>query len=168
MTTSERSRIERYDAASIEPRWQARWAELELYEADLEDTSRPKYYLLTMYPYPSGDLHIGHWYIMTPTDAIARFRRMHGDNVFFPIGFDAFGLPAESAAIKNGIHPAIWTMQNIEIMRRQFRTMGRPSMVGRGRHRPARVLPLEPVDLPEAARGRLAYRAMAPGRLVPQ
>jgi leucyl-tRNA synthetase len=124
VTTSERSRIERYDPASIEPRWQARWAELELYEADLEDTSRPKYYLLTMYPYPSGDLHIGHWYITTPTDAIARFRRMHGDNVFYPIGFDAFGLPAEGAAIKNGIHPAIWTMQNIEIMRRQFRTMG--------------------------------------------
>ena len=124
MTTSERSRIERYDAASIEPRWQARWAELGLYEADLHDTSRPKYYLLTMYPYPSGDLHIGHWYITTPTDAIARFRRMHGDNVFYPIGFDAFGLPAEGAAIKNGIHPAIWTMQNIEIMRRQFRSMG--------------------------------------------
>ena len=124
MTTRERPRIERYDAASIEPRWQAHWAELGLYEADLEDTSRPKYYLLTMYPYPSGDLHIGHWYITTPTDALARFRRMHGDNVFYPIGFDAFGLPAEGAAIKNGIHPAIWTMQNIEIMRRQFRSMG--------------------------------------------
>ena len=68
-------------------------------------TSRPKYYLLTMYPYPSGDLHIGHWYIVTPTDALARFRRMHGYNVFFPIGFDAFGLPAENAAIKNGVHP---------------------------------------------------------------
>ena len=69
-------------------------------------TSRPPYYLLTMYPYPSGDLHIGHWYIKTPTDALARFRRMHGDNVFFPIGFDAFGLPAENAAIKNRHPPA--------------------------------------------------------------
>jgi leucyl-tRNA synthetase len=80
--------------------------------------------MLTMYPYPSGDLHIGHWYIVTPSDALARFRRMHGYNVFFPIGFDAFGLPAENAAIKSGGHPYTWTMQNIENMRRQFRTMG--------------------------------------------
>ena len=77
-----------------------------------------------MYPYPSGDLHVGHWYITTPTDAVGRYRRMHGYNVFYPIGFDAFGLPAEGAAIKNGIHPAIWTFTNIEKMRRQFRTMG--------------------------------------------
>ena len=77
-----------------------------------------------MYPYPSGDLHIGHWYIVTPSDALARFRRMHGYNVFFPIGFDAFGLPAENAAIKSGGHPFTWTMQNIQTMRRQFRTMG--------------------------------------------
>jgi len=119
-----RHRIERYDPTAIEPRWQARWAELELYETDLHDASRPKHYLLTMYPYPSGDLHIGHWYIVTPSDALARFRRMHGDNVFFPIGFDAFGLPAENAAIKNGGHPFTWTMQNIENMRRQFRSMG--------------------------------------------
>ena len=87
-------------------------------------TSKPKYYLLTMYPYPSGDLHIGHWYIVTPSDALARFRRMHGYNVFFPIGFDAFGLPAENAAIRSGGHPFTWTMANIEKMRRQFRTMG--------------------------------------------
>ena len=119
-----RRRTERYEPTAIEPRWQARWAELGLYETDLHDASRPKSYILTMYPYPSGDLHVGHWYITTPTDAIARFRRMHGYNVFYPMGFDAFGLPAEGAAIKNGIHPAIWTMQNIETMRKQFRTMG--------------------------------------------
>ncbi len=123
-TIRDRIRIERYDPAEIEPRWQARWAELGLYRTDLADTSRPKYYLLTMYPYPSGDLHIGHWYIKTPTDALARFRRMHGYNVFFPIGFDAFGLPAENAAIRSGIHPAEWTMRNIENMRRQLRSMG--------------------------------------------
>ncbi len=123
-TTDSRSRVERYDPNAIEPRWQDQWATLRLYETDLTDESRPKYYLLTMYPYPSGDLHIGHWYIVTPSDAIARFRRMHGFNVFFPIGFDAFGLPAENAAIKNGGHPFTWTMSNIENMRRQFRTMG--------------------------------------------
>ena len=117
------TRIERYDPASIEPRWQARWDELGLHRTDLS-TARNRYYLLTMYPYPSGDLHIGHWYIVTPTDAIARFRRMHGLNVFLPIGFDAFGLPAENAAIRNQINPRDWTMSNIETMRRQFRTMG--------------------------------------------
>jgi leucyl-tRNA synthetase len=119
-----RDRVERYDPATIEPRWQARWAELGLHDTDLHDRSKPKYYLLTMYPYPSGDLHIGHWYIKTPTDAIARYRRMHGENVFLPIGFDAFGLPAENAAIKGGFHPREWTMRNIENMRRQLRSMG--------------------------------------------
>ena len=123
-TETERSRVERYDPATIEPRWQKAWDELGLYRTDLSDTSRPKYYLLTMYPYPSGDIHIGHWYIKTPTDAIARFHRMHGENVFYPIGFDAFGLPAENAAIKNGINPRDWTMSNIDNMRRQLRMMG--------------------------------------------
>jgi len=122
--TQERTRIERYEPASFESRWQARWAELGMHRTDLHDRSKPKFYLLTMYPYPSGDLHIGHWYIKSPTDAIARYRRMHGYNVFFPIGFDAFGLPAENAAIKNGINPRDWTMQNIEHERGQLRSMG--------------------------------------------
>jgi leucyl-tRNA synthetase len=124
VSAESRTRVERYDPTTIEPRWQARWAELGLHDTDLTGDPRPKYYLLTMYPYPSGDLHIGHWYIVTPSDALARFRRMHGYNVFFPIGFDAFGLPAENAAIKNGGHPFTWTMSNIETMRRQFRSMG--------------------------------------------
>jgi leucyl-tRNA synthetase len=119
-----RIRAERYEPTSIEPRWQARWAELRLYDTDLRDHSRQRFFLLTMYPYPSGALHIGHWYIKTPTDAIARYKRMHGFNVFLPIGFDAFGLPAENAAIKNNINPRDWTMANIEKMRRQLRTMG--------------------------------------------
>jgi leucyl-tRNA synthetase len=122
-TAPGRSRIERYDASTIEPRWQQRWDELGLYDTDLGDT-RNRYYLLTMYPYPSGDIHIGHWYIKTPTDAIARFQRMHGKNVFLPIGFDAFGLPAENAAIRNKINPRDWTMSNIANMRRQLRQMG--------------------------------------------
>ena len=120
----ERDRIDRYDPPEIEPRWQAKWEEMGLHRTDLHDASRRKFYLLTMYPYPSGDLHIGHWYIVTPTDAYGRFRRMHGDNVFLPIGFDAFGLPAENAAISSGVHPREWTMRNIEKETRQFKTMG--------------------------------------------
>ncbi|HVL53239.1 MAG TPA: leucine--tRNA ligase [Vitreimonas sp.] len=120
---TERVRVERYQPTDIEPRWQARWDELGMHRTDLSDTGN-RYYLLTMYPYPSGDIHIGHWYIVTPTDAIARYQRMHGKNVFLPIGFDAFGLPAENAAIRNNINPRSWTMSNIENMRRQLRQMG--------------------------------------------
>ena len=118
------SRVERYDPAEIEPRWQARWEELGMHKTDLDDDSKPPFYLLTMYDYPSGDLHIGHWFTKTPTDAISRHKRMQGYNVFFPVGFDAFGLPAENAAIKSGVHPREWTLRNIENMRRQLRTMG--------------------------------------------
>jgi leucyl-tRNA synthetase len=112
-----------YDPAVIEPKWQARWEQDNLYHANI-DPSRPKHYALTMLPYPSGDLHIGHWYAMTPSDARARFMRMNGYNVLFPMGFDAFGLPAENAAIKRNIHPKEWTYKNIERMRKQLKSMG--------------------------------------------
>jgi len=112
-----------YNPGEIEPRWQARWEAEGLYYADI-DINRPKYYALTMLPYPSGDLHIGHWYAMTPSDARARYKRMNGYNVMFPMGFDAFGLPAENAAIRHNIHPKEWTYHNIERMRRQLRSMG--------------------------------------------
>ena len=115
---------ESYNPSEIEPRWQARWDELGLHKTNLDDDSRPPFYLLTMYDYPSGDLHIGHWFTKTPTDAISRFKRMQGYNVFFPVGFDAFGLPAENAAIKSGVHPREWTLRNIANMRRQLRSMG--------------------------------------------
>jgi leucyl-tRNA synthetase len=120
----DRPNIDRYQPHQIEPRWQQRWEELGMHGTDLHDESRPKFYLLTMYPYPSGDLHIGHWSIKAPTDAVGRFKRMSGYNVFFPIGFDAFGLPAENAAIRSGTHPREWTLRNIENMRRQLRSMG--------------------------------------------
>ena len=113
----------RYDPADIEPKWQGRWAESGTYRVD-DDDPRPKRYELTMYPYPSGDLHIGHWYAMAPSDAHARYMRMRGYNVLHPMGFDAFGLPAENAAIRDGIHPAIRTGSNIENMRRQLRMLG--------------------------------------------
>jgi len=115
--------LERYEAQAIEGKWQARWEADRLYHAPDFDP-RPKFYFLTMYPYPSGDLHTGHWYAMAPSDAAARFRRMQGYNVMFPMGFDAFGLPAENAAIERGIHPYTWTIANIERMRRQMRSMG--------------------------------------------
>ncbi len=113
----------RYTPAEIEPKWQTVWEEQGLYKTR-EDPKKPKWYALTMLPYPSGDLHTGHWYAYTPSDAGARFRRMNGYNVFFPIGFDAFGLPAENAAIRNGAHPAKWTFANIDRMRGQLRRMG--------------------------------------------
>jgi len=116
-------RIDRYDPGEIEPRWQARWEADRLYEARI-DPSRPKFYFLTMLPYTSGDLHFGHWFPMAPSDARARYLRMRGYNVLFPIGFDAFGLPAENAAIQRNIHPKEWTYKNIANMRRQLRTIG--------------------------------------------
>src|SRR5512136_2502997 len=112
-----------YNPDEIESRWQARWESDGLYNADI-DPSRPKHYALTMLPYTSGDLHIGHWYAMAPSDAKARYMRMRGYNVFFPIGFDAFGLPAENAAIQRNIHPHTWTLRNVERMRGQLRSMG--------------------------------------------
>ncbi|RJQ41224.1 MAG: leucine--tRNA ligase [Dehalococcoidia bacterium] len=112
-----------YDPKVYDTKWQQRWAADHLYEAD-ETSDRPRWYALTMFPYTSGDLHIGHWYAMVPSDVHARFKRMQGYNVMHPMGFDAFGLPAENAAIKRGIHPFQWTMKNIENMRRQLKSMG--------------------------------------------
>lgn len=112
-----------YTPKEIEPKWQAKWEADGLYHSNI-DESKPKHYALTMLPYPSGDLHIGHWYAMTPSDARARYMRMKGYNVLFPMGFDAFGLPAENAAIKSGIHPMVRTRDNIQRMRGQLRSMG--------------------------------------------
>jgi leucyl-tRNA synthetase len=112
-----------YQPQILESKWQRRWAESGIDHSDI-DRSRPKHYALTMLPYPSGDLHMGHWYSMVPPDARARFMRMQGYNVLFPMGFDAFGLPAENAAIKRNIHPKEWTYRNIEHMRAQLRSMG--------------------------------------------
>ena len=114
---------ERYNPKDIEPKWQARWESDHLNRSEI-DPSRPKHYALTMLPYPSGDLHIGHWYAMSPSDARARWMRMRGYNVLFPMGFDAFGLPAENAAISRNTHPKEWTYANIARMRTQMHTMG--------------------------------------------
>ncbi len=116
-------KTQKYNPRAVEAKWQKKWEQDGLYHAD-EDSPRPKFYFLTMLPYTSGDLHIGHWYAMAPSDARARYMRMKGYNVMFPIGFDAFGLPAEGAAINHGIHPYKWTLENIVRMREQLKSMG--------------------------------------------
>jgi leucyl-tRNA synthetase len=123
MTEPITSTTDRYDPAAIEAKWRERWDRDDLYRAD-DDVPGEKWYSLTMYPYPSGILHIGHWFAFVAPDIFARLQRMRGYNVLFPMGFDAFGLPAENAAIRNNIHPAIWTFDNIAAMRRQYGQMG--------------------------------------------
>src|SRR5271170_2375012 len=120
---------ETYDFQSIERAWQERWEREGLYRAHPPSTSsgqapKGKYYTLEMLPYPSGDLHVGHAKNYTLGDAVARTMRMLGYNVLHPMGWDAFGLPAENAAIARGIDPASWTKSNITNMRRQLRLMG--------------------------------------------
>ena len=112
-----------YDHRAIERSWQERWERDGIYRADDADP-RPKYYVLEMLPYPSGDLHVGHAKNYTLGDAVARLMRMRGNNVMHPMGWDAFGLPAENAAIQRGIDPDSWTRSNIENMRRQIKLMG--------------------------------------------
>ena len=107
----------------IEPKWQNIWEENQIYEVKDEDPAE-KWYELTMYPYPSGDLHVGHWFVLTGADIHARFKKMKGFNVLHPMGFDAFGLNAENAAIQRGIHPKLWTTQNMAKMRQQMKSLG--------------------------------------------
>src|SRR3989454_11228966 len=123
MTSDVQKKIDRYTPAAIEEKWRERWASSGLHNTpDVSD--KPNFYFLTMFPYPSGEIHVGHWYAFAPPDAAARFMRMRGHNVLFPMGFDAFGINAGNPAIDRCIHPAVWTEKNMAHMREQFNRMG--------------------------------------------
>ncbi|HEY6375342.1 MAG TPA: leucine--tRNA ligase [Edaphobacter sp.] len=123
--TVESNQLQRYNPTEIEPKWQARWdADASLYAAEGHNSGKPKYYCLEMLPYPSGQLHMGHVRNYAIGDALARHMWMRGYNVLHPMGWDAFGLPAENAALKNNTPPREWTLANIAAMRKQMRRMG--------------------------------------------
>jgi leucyl-tRNA synthetase len=113
-----------YDHKKIEKKWQDFWSKNKIYTTLDSVPGKENFYLLIEFPYPSGNLHVGHWYAFAVPDILARFHRMQGKNVLYPIGFDAFGLPAENAAIKNGVNPRVWTDGNIAHMKKQIESMG--------------------------------------------
>ncbi len=159
-----------YPFRNIEAKWQAFWQAKGTFRTPAKvDTSKPKYYVLDMFPYPSGDgLHVGHPEGYTATDIVARYKRMRGFNVLHPMGWDAFGLPAEQYALKTGTHPTITTERNIERFREQLKKLGFSyDWDARARHHRSRLLQVDAVDLRAAVRARPRVSRRGPGQLVP-
>ena len=115
--------LSNYNHKECEPKWQKTWDDAQVFKFD-ENSAKPKFYELEMLPYPSGKIHMGHLRNYAIGDVIARFKMMQGFNVLHPMGFDAFGLPAENAALQHKIHPEKWTLENIETMRAELKTIG--------------------------------------------
>lgn len=149
----------KYNPVSIEQKWQKIWTEQNQNKTPT-DKNKQKFYALSMFPYPSGNLHMGHVRNYTITDVIARLKRMQGYRVLHPMGWDAFGLPAENAAIDRGIPPAQWTYQNIAQMKEQLRRLGFSIDWEKEVATCSRILPLDPMDIPSIfpSRSRLSKR----------
>jgi leucyl-tRNA synthetase len=144
---------ERYNVRETEAKWQAAWEEQGSFRVDDGNGTRPKYYVLEMFPYPSGRIHMGHVRNYTLGDVVARAKRARGFDVLHPMGWDAFGLPAENAAIQNNTHPAKWTRENIAAMRTQLR---------------AGLLPARTEDVPRIPQGRPGLSEGELGQLGPR
>ena len=158
----------RYDPSEIEPRWQKVWADEQTWHvSNGEASDREKSYVLVMLPYPSGELHIGHLKVYSVGDACAHYHRRIGQRVLNPMGYDAFGLPAENHAIKTGQHPRASTDDAIASFRKHVPRAGRlDRLVARVRHARAALLPLDAVDLPAAVRARAGLPQGGRGQVV--